>query len=159
MEDVYPDQDVQAYIIEKARAVWQAILDDVEPELPAGDLLVDYLDRLHPDRETDVVVDFTDDDALTDIQRTLTEYRTWRKVAKDAKDAMGVAKGELVRHLGPAEVAAAGGVILFTRKMAGARRTTNYKLLQAAHPEVYAEVVTTGEPARRLSVPGEEDDD
>jgi putative phage-type endonuclease len=158
MEDVYPDQDVQAYVVEKAAAVWQHVLDDTEPELPAGDLLVDYLDRLYADREENAVLEVVDPAQREELGRVLYRYRHWRRIAKDAKDGLALAKGDLVKLAADAEVVTVDHELAFSRRLAGARRSTNYKLLQAAHPEVYDEVVTTGEPARRLSVPGEDDE-
>lgn len=91
---VYPDEAVQAYVLAEASAVWQAVLDGVPPRVDASALLIDLLDRLHPNRAGAVEVD------PAWFAAVRADYEFGLAVENRGKARKERAKAELVAALG-----------------------------------------------------------
>ncbi len=101
-----------------------------------GALLIDLLDRLHPNRAGKAVVD------RATAARIRAAHRAASADRKSDEDAVDAAKAEMVALLADAAYAVdADGNTLASYKP-DQRNSVDLKLLEAKYPAVYAEVVT-----------------
>lgn len=88
----------------------------------------------------------------TDIPKKLCdEYKKFRQCENNAKMKKEAAQARMLEAFGTAEIAQAGDDVIEYLEQPG-RRSVNYDALRERWPEVYAQVVKTGKPSRRLNV-------
>lgn len=133
---VAPDTQVIDYLIGEAADLWEAVHTGVMPHVDPGALLIDLLDRLHPDRAGKRIVD------RATAARIRAAHRAASSDRKDGDTAVDVAKAEMVALLADAAYAVdADGNTLCSYKP-DLRRSCDLELLEAKYPAVYADVVT-----------------
>lgn len=134
-----PDPQVIDYITGEADRLWDAVQTGVAPYVDPSALLIDLLDRLHPNREGHVALPAVQ---VEDIRRRYVDAQAAAKAAEEAKDA---AKAELVVLLGAADTAVVGdgehARVAATYKPT-MRASTDLDLLKASWPDAYAACVT-----------------
>lgn len=143
---VYPFGPEIKKLLEAAQLVWNAVLDEVLPDLPPELWSTDYLDQRHPERAGVAELD----DAAADL---ITEYaKTTADIAylEAQKDSLRTA---LIGALGNADTAAYNGRTVYTFKESS-RRSLNSKALVELHPDIAADEriwTTTSSRTLRLS--------
>lgn len=133
---VRPENDVIDYIVVAATDLWEAVHSGVMPAVDPGALLIDLLDRLHPERAGKRVID------RATAARIRAAHRAASADRKADDSAVDAAKAEMVALLADAAyVVDADGNTLCSYKP-DLRRSCDLELLEAKYPAVYADVVT-----------------
>lgn len=134
---VQPDAAYIGDLMAAGALAWEAIEAGVTPTIPPHLMTVDILNDLYPDRSGERVVDGDK------VRQMLTEYRELTEGAAAFEEAKDRIKVELLMLLGDGEAAVDElGLPLFTYKAQSSRRT-DLKRLEAEHPDVYADVVSS----------------
>lgn len=134
---VRPDDVLASWLQVKAHEVWSAVVAGIPPVMDPALMTVDLVNRVYSQRDGVRVVD-----AHT-TRSALHDYQAAHEKAKEYEAVKERAKVELLLSLGDGDTAIDGdGVVLFSYKEQQSRRT-DLKLLEAEHPDVYADVVTT----------------
>lgn len=132
---VTPDTAVITYLTREATAMWDCIQAGVMPHVDPGALLIDLLDRLHPDR-----VGITEVDRIT-AARIHADYATALADEKAAGEAKDRAKAEMVILLGAGNTAQdSAGNTLATYKPT-LRESVDRELLKANYPTAHTACV------------------
>lgn len=134
---VRPDEVLQTWLQIKAHEVWAAVVAGIPPVVDPALMTVDLVNRVYAKRDGVRVLDGEI------ARRCIAEYQDAHEGAKAFDETKDRIKVELLLMLGDGEEAIdENGVTLFTYKAQTSRRT-NLKVLEAEHPDIYAEVVTT----------------
>lgn len=133
---VTPDPAVIAYLVREASALWDCVHAGVMPHVDPGALLLDLLDRLHPDR-----VGVTEVDLIT-VMRIRADYRAGHDLERRAKDAKDTAKAELVALLGPGNTARDSDGRTLATYRPDLRESIDRDLLKARYPDAHAACVS-----------------
>ncbi len=133
---VYPDPTVIDYLISEASALWDAVHTGIAPTIDPGAMLLDLLDRLHPDRTGRATIDRV---TAANIRH---DYRIAAEAEKAAVEAKDAAKAAFVALLGDAQIAVdRDGKTLATYK-ADLRPSCDLTLLADNYPDAHAACVT-----------------
>lgn len=136
---VDPDPEVIGYIVAETTALWDQVQTGVMPHVDPSALLLDLLDRLHPDRAGAVSLDAP---TILAIKADIDAASADEKAAVGRKDA---AKATLVALLGPADTVTTGTAddprVAATYKP-DHRTHVDTDQLRADFPAAYAAVVT-----------------
>lgn len=127
------DPDVEAYVLDEARAVWQCVQDGTPPQVDSTDALLDILNRLYPDRAGATEVD------PDEYARLKADYDRAAATAKTAEGGKAWAAYQLIALIGAGHTAVdREGNVLATYKPTMRARATN-ELLDALreYPEAH----------------------
>ena len=134
---VHPKPVLQEWLIGEGARLWSHVEARIAPPIDPALMSVDLLNRIYQERGGVAVVD---GDL---VRQLLVEYSESGEGEKSFKETKERIKVELLTLLGENEEAVdSHGVTLFTYK-AQSTRKTDLKRLEAEHPDVYAEVVTS----------------
>jgi putative phage-type endonuclease len=107
-------QEVAALCRREAERVWQHVLDETTPQVPADDVLLDLLDRMYPNRKGQRELSPTSTEFA---QEMLAQYATGRSRERLGKAEATSAKAALVQLLDDGDTAIDDeGNVLFTYK-------------------------------------------
>lgn len=107
---VYPEPAVLDYVAAEADAVWECVQSGVRPHVDSARLLLDLLDRLHPDRAGHVEID------PVDAARLRADYDLGKQMENAGKQEAETAKAALVALLGAGDTATVDGLPVATYK-------------------------------------------
>lgn len=122
------DSEAEQKLIDAARIVWQAVLDNTPPNMPAELWSTEFLEQRHSDRAGEVEVDAVTLATVELYQTTLAEI----KVLEDAKSRY---RTMLVGSLGEHESATWNGREVYSYKASTTPRLDS-KELKRLHPDV-----------------------
>lgn len=147
---VHPDEALQAWLRVKAHETWFCVAAGQPPVVDPALMSVDLLNRVYQQREGTRVVDGNI------ARQLLTEYAESTAGEKAFKDTKERIKVELLTLLGDGEEAVDGNAVTLFTYRPQVSRSTDLKVLEAEHPDVYARVVTvkvssTFRPAKQAS--------
>lgn len=115
-------------LLTKAQIVWDAVLAETAPELPAEMWTDNYLEQLHPVREGSVEVP-------AETTTTLSAYMVVSDRIRELEQRKAELKTQLVGVLGEYDTALWNGSPVYTFK-ATSRKGINSKALTELHPDV-----------------------
>lgn len=107
---VYPEPAVLDYVAAEADAVWECVQSGVRPHVDSARLLLDLLDRLHPDRAGHVEID------PVAAARLRADYDLGKQMENAGKQEAETAKAGLVALLGAGDTATVDGFPVATYK-------------------------------------------
>lgn len=128
-----PEPDVEALCVNEAAAVWQRIQDGIPPPVDATTMLLDLLDRLHPNRDGAVPID------RERYLRLKADYDEAHDIESYAKGGKEWARYRTVALLGGGDRlvdAADPGVLLATYRPQ-MRDSVDLEALKRDHPAAY----------------------
>lgn len=150
------DPKLEAYLLEAAQPVWQAVQDGIPPEAhpDADGVLLELLDRLYAKREGDRELD------PGDAGEWLALYADGLELEKRGKEAKTTAKTALVQMLDDGDTGLVDGAPRFTYKRPDPGHTLpadQLKRLRRERPYLFAALVNHGfitptEPGPRFTV-------
>lgn len=142
--EVPADPELQEMMIEAEAAFWDRVQRRDPPE-PVT--LADAQARFGRSSRAGVVV------ATEAVEEAVHRLLAIKAQIKGLEGDEGDAKAIVMSALGEMDtLASPGGQVLVTWKAAKAAQRFDAKALQAAHPDLYAQFLKTGEPSRRLLI-------
>jgi len=140
---VVREAEVIDYTVREAESFWQHVLTETPPPVDSAAMLLDLLERLHPERSGAVEVDRT---LVAEIRASYEAAHAEAKAAGERKDA---AKAALLELLGGGEIATVDGIPVATYTSV-TRTDVDRDRLRKAHPDVWDDV-TSQSTSRRFT--------
>jgi predicted phage-related endonuclease len=129
VEHTHHRADVQLdQLLNQAQLIWDAVLKQTAPELPADLWTDNYLEQLHPDRTGEIEVE-------PETETTLSAYQVVCDRIKELTDRKAELRTQLVGNLADSDTATMDGRPIYSYK-SSTRRAIDTKALLELHPAI-----------------------